>query len=468
MLALALQFPVLVGGVYSLPSEQGGRWPSAGAWQLPVGGPTQLGTPASPEQPPFKLNRGLEFTHGRLSHTGADLADGRAGDTVRAAASGLVALACDGDNGNGYGGHVVLAHRLAAEDRILYTVYAHLERGSVAVRCGDMVCGGDPIGRVGQTGRASTPHLHFEVRAAENEDERWEKARVLDPLEFVCARLAPGIDSAATAAPYLRWAAAQDLASGEREGAAPLTRGAWWRMLARVVADGPDRGALAGESLRDSLMDDGVLPEEEAGAPADEPLAWAELARDVQRLHRLGVRLPHGPLPTAEHTAQCEQRFAQRAPASHAAALRRLPGEPTLADACLVLADLSGPPPAPHLRGTGPEATVAGTRHAHRGKTRAHRARTPRRGRKPRQRGKPVTAKRGHAKSRPTAARFAPASTLDAGATPVADSRGMQGCDGDEYVCARHERAGDGESPAPAANTEDHSRAIDRTGRTPQ
>jgi hypothetical protein len=135
-----------------------------------------------------------------------------------------------------------------------------------------------------------------------------------------------------------------------------------------------------------------------------------------------------------------------------------------------VLADLSGPPPAPHVHGTRPEATVARMRHASRGKTRPH---PPRRSRKPRRRGKAATPRRGHAKSRPAAARSArassaPTSVLDAGAARVGDSRGKQGRDGDEYVRAWHERAGDGGSPAPSASTEDHSRAADRTGRAPQ
>lgn len=116
-------------------------------------------------------------------------------------------------------------------------------------------------------------------------------------------------------------------------------------MLGRAAEGGRDRGAVSGEALRDSLMADGLLPEEESGAPADEHLGWGELARDVKRLREAGVRIPHGPLPAADHEAACEARFGQRAPASHPGALRRRDGEPTLIDACLLLADLSGPLP---------------------------------------------------------------------------------------------------------------------------
>jgi hypothetical protein len=45
----------------------------------------------------------------------------------------------------------------------LYTAYAHMQPGSVAVREGQQVRRGDPIGRVGDTGNSLAPHLHFQV-----------------------------------------------------------------------------------------------------------------------------------------------------------------------------------------------------------------------------------------------------------------------------------------------------------------
>jgi len=106
-------------------------------------------------------------------------------------------------------------------------------------------------------------------------------------------------------------------------------------------------------------MEDGLLPEEEAGAPADEHIAWGELARDVKRLREVGVRIPHGPLPAADHEAACEARFGQRAPASHSGALRRRDGEPTLADASLLLADLCGPRPETQITPAGASAKAS-------------------------------------------------------------------------------------------------------------
>ena len=53
------------------------------------------------------------------------------------------------------------------------TQYCHLQRRSIAVKPGDAVAAGDPIGRVGLSGKTEYPHLHFVVRRA---------GRILDPF----------------------------------------------------------------------------------------------------------------------------------------------------------------------------------------------------------------------------------------------------------------------------------------------
>ena len=90
---------------------------------------------------------------GRL-HEGIDLA-APVGTPVRAAGDGTVLYASDVLAG--YGKMVVLQH---AGD--LITAYAH--NAMLLVRVGERVRRGQVIARVGQTGRASAPHLHFEVR----------------------------------------------------------------------------------------------------------------------------------------------------------------------------------------------------------------------------------------------------------------------------------------------------------------
>jgi murein DD-endopeptidase MepM/ murein hydrolase activator NlpD len=88
------------------------------------------------------------------AHAGIDLAV--AADTpVRAACDGIVAYA--GDGMRGYGNLIVLRH-----DGQLATLYAH--NRALLVQVGQPVLRGQIIARSGQTGNATAPHLHFEVR----------------------------------------------------------------------------------------------------------------------------------------------------------------------------------------------------------------------------------------------------------------------------------------------------------------
>ena len=86
-------------------------------------------------------------------HSGLDI-EAPYGTPVRAAADGTAA---DASMGAGYGRQVVLDHGHDVE-----TVYGHLS--AVAVVPGQHVTRGQVIGYVGQTGRATGPHLHYEVR----------------------------------------------------------------------------------------------------------------------------------------------------------------------------------------------------------------------------------------------------------------------------------------------------------------
>jgi len=98
------------------------------------------------------LYRGFGVKQGQR-HDGIDLSAPE-GTTVQAAAAGDVIYT---GRQSGYGLIVILRH-----DGNLITLYAH--NSAVLVKDGDRVAAGTPIARVGQSGRTTGPHLHFEVR----------------------------------------------------------------------------------------------------------------------------------------------------------------------------------------------------------------------------------------------------------------------------------------------------------------
>jgi murein DD-endopeptidase MepM/ murein hydrolase activator NlpD len=60
-------------------------------------------------------------------------------------------------------GNVVMI-RIADSAPELYVVLGHMRKGSVVVSAGMQVKKGDPIGRVGNSGNSSEPHLHVHVQ----------------------------------------------------------------------------------------------------------------------------------------------------------------------------------------------------------------------------------------------------------------------------------------------------------------
>jgi murein DD-endopeptidase MepM/ murein hydrolase activator NlpD len=105
------------------------------------------------------------FTGRQTFHTGVDLI-APPGTAVVAAAGGVVSNVAFVSE---YGNIVDVDH-----DNGLTTRYAHLSKSMV--RVGDVVMKGQNIAQVGATGRATGPHLHFEVR---------EKGIPLNPNKFL-------------------------------------------------------------------------------------------------------------------------------------------------------------------------------------------------------------------------------------------------------------------------------------------
>lgn len=107
------------------------------------------------------------FTGQRAHHGGLDFA-GRAGAPVVAVAAGVVTHS--GDR-YGYGTMVEINHGNGYVTR-----YAHNRENLVSV--GDPVKKGDQVALMGATGRATAPHVHFEVLY---------NGRVVDPLKYIRA-----------------------------------------------------------------------------------------------------------------------------------------------------------------------------------------------------------------------------------------------------------------------------------------
>jgi murein DD-endopeptidase MepM/ murein hydrolase activator NlpD len=108
------------------------------------------------------------FTGDPDFHSGLDISTSR-GAAVYATADGRVVSAAYSGN---YGNLVVIEHGFG-----IVTRYAHLSR--FAVKPGARVSRGEVIGYVGATGRATAPHLHYEVLV---------NGRIMNPLRLLTAR----------------------------------------------------------------------------------------------------------------------------------------------------------------------------------------------------------------------------------------------------------------------------------------
>jgi len=133
-----------------------------------------IGTLRPPEPPQWPVRGRVSSEFGwrvdpisgeKRFHHGLDLAAGE-GTEIHASMPGRVILS---DVREGYGNVVVVDH-----GRGLTTLYAHNRENMVHE--GDWVHSGDPLARVGSTGRSTGPHLHFEVR---------RHGRHLDPAGFL-------------------------------------------------------------------------------------------------------------------------------------------------------------------------------------------------------------------------------------------------------------------------------------------
>jgi murein DD-endopeptidase MepM/ murein hydrolase activator NlpD len=103
---------------------------------------------------------------GKRRHDGIDIS-APVGTSIRAADSGRVVYS--DDKMRGYGNLIIIEHR----DNF-FTIYAHNKENLAEEEA--LVKRGDIIARVGKTGNATGPHVHFEIRKG---------SRPLNPAQFL-------------------------------------------------------------------------------------------------------------------------------------------------------------------------------------------------------------------------------------------------------------------------------------------
>ncbi|MFF9781533.1 M23 family metallopeptidase [Streptomyces nigrescens] len=141
MLLLAIA-PTAMGCALTLAASEVAVAAPAGTWSHPTKSRHRISSPY-----------GVRGTWQAGHHTGIDLAV-RPGTKVRSVGSGTVVLA---KRSGAYGKAVTIRMN---DGR--YTLFGHLSR--ITVRPGQKVRARTRLGYSGATGRATGPHLHFEVR----------------------------------------------------------------------------------------------------------------------------------------------------------------------------------------------------------------------------------------------------------------------------------------------------------------
>lgn len=131
--------------------------------ELPIRRPLanlrSISSPYGPRMDPFSNRYAL--------HRGIDMR-ASIGEPVLASAAGIV-LSTEHHSKTGFGKVIVLRHKHG-----LTTLYGHLNE--ILVKKGDRVKPGDVVGKAGNTGRSTGPHLHYEVRVDDSH---------VDPIDYL-------------------------------------------------------------------------------------------------------------------------------------------------------------------------------------------------------------------------------------------------------------------------------------------
>lgn len=310
--------------------------PVAGAFVYPVGDEADF-TKAHPgESYGYHISDSYLARRGRKKqrvHLGVDLANGRGGAPVRAIGSGVVVVAdaralvkvrkkqvvkvptttAEGKRvtktttrwretwkwRTGWGNYVVIAHTLPNGETV-HSLYGHLAPKSVIVKKGDVVAAGQPLGKVGRTGRASSSHLHLEIRKSlfaspEEASEGLEDVldasvtertfalrQTVDPITFLeqHVRRFDDLTPGTWEARYALAASRDGILSGDRETFnpdRPVTRADFYRALVIAFRLATPFTKESYSSSVDALVDAGILDAQgERGKNAGDRLARSD------------------------------------------------------------------------------------------------------------------------------------------------------------------------------------------------
>jgi len=292
--------------------------PVAGAFVYPVGDEVDFTKPHSGEAAGFHVSDSYLVVRQRRKnqrvHLGVDLTDGRGGAPVRSIGSGVVVVAdahalvkvrkkqivkvptmVKGKRvvttstrwrttwkwRTGWGNYVVVAHTLPSGETV-HSLYGHLAPKSVIVKKGDVVAAGQPLGRVGRTGRATSAHLHLEIRktlpasleevdegladAAEASvtDRTFALLQTVDPIAFLEQHVKrfEDLEPGTWEARYALAACRDGILSGDQESFnpdRPVTRADYYRALVIAFRLATPFTKESYASSVDALVDAGIL-----------------------------------------------------------------------------------------------------------------------------------------------------------------------------------------------------------------
>lgn len=119
----------------------------------------------------FRAGSPFNQQRGSRQHKGVDFpAD--SGTAIPCAAAGVVV---GRGNHSEYGNAAIVQHTDSASTNVKFTLYAHMPNLDSTPECGTEVAKGQTIGTVGNTGRSTGPHLHFELISLEPASAPWSK-----------------------------------------------------------------------------------------------------------------------------------------------------------------------------------------------------------------------------------------------------------------------------------------------------